>query len=89
VAEPGPLLSWPLILAGSAVVWWLAVRLVAWLMGPGGDPRAAGPAALQDLRADRLCACRAYAFCHDEPRWFDAAGVRHEPGRCQPLRKAA
>jgi hypothetical protein len=85
--------SWVLILAGSAVIWWAAVRLVAWLMRPGpDDPRAAQAVARHPSRlpkVERLCACRAYAFCHDEPRHFDAGGVRHEPERCQPLREVA
>jgi hypothetical protein len=80
--------SWVLILAGSAVIWWAAVRLVAWLMRPGPDEALSRhPSRLP--KVERLCACRAYAFCHAEPRWFDAAGVRHAPDLCQPLREVA
>jgi hypothetical protein len=88
-----PALSWAAILAGAAVLWWLGATLVAWLMRPGPeDPRAAQAKARhpsQLPKAERLCQCRAYAFCHAEPRWFDAAGVRHAPDLCQPLREVA
>jgi hypothetical protein len=88
-----PWLSWALILAAVPVVYWAAVFVVDRLMRPGpDDPRADGsrsrhPSA--EPRVDRLCQCRAYAFCHDEPRHFDAAGVRHAPDLCQPLREVA
>jgi hypothetical protein len=82
--------TWALILFGAGVLWWLGATLVAWLMRPGpADPTAVARHPSRLPKVERLCACRAYAFCHDEPRWFDAAGVRHEPGRCQPLREVA
>jgi hypothetical protein len=87
-----PWLSWALILAAVPVVYWISSWVVAWLMGPGDDPRAAEAMSRHPSRlpkVERLCACRAYAFCHDEPRHFDAGGVRHEPERCQPLREVA
>jgi hypothetical protein len=85
--------TWALILFGAGIVWWLGAWLVGWLMDHGDeDPRAAEVMSRHPSRlpkVERLCACRAYAFCHDEPRHFDADGVRHEPGRCQPLREVA
>jgi hypothetical protein len=95
-----PWLSWALILAAVPVVYWLSVWVVGWLMGPGDgpcdrDPAAAGSMARHPSRLPKaddvwgLCQCRKYAFCHAEPRWFDAAGVRHAPDLCQPLREVA
>jgi hypothetical protein len=91
-----PWLSWALILAAVPVVYWLSVLVVGWLMRPGpDDPRAAAARARHPSRLSPvdelwgLCQCRKYAFCHDEPRHFDAAGVRHAPDLCQPLREVA
>jgi hypothetical protein len=91
-----PWLSWVLILAGAGCVWWAAAWLVAFLMRPGPeDPRAAAAMRRHPSRLPKaddvwgLCQCRAYAFCHEEPRHFDAAGVRHAPDLCQPLREVA